>query len=303
MIASRIAAFALSALLLAATYGCSNAAQIAEYTQKAQELVTRYSPQIADLQNRFPDLIARVGAIPDTVPGTPELKSQLTTSQETIAKLQALLAALPGQVTTAVQNRETEKADAALASATQELDSGLTTVQTALTGATEQLPQLEAKAKEMAGFNKALSSGFELHGALEGAESQLIAFIEDTSKPIDKSTWFTFDRVVFAADDSADLDMEQSGAQIVNVAEILKAYPAVKLEIGGFTDNTGTPAASKALAQKRAQAVVTAVEAAGAAKGRASAKGYGQEQPVCPANDTDECKAQNRRVAASVRAR
>jgi OOP family OmpA-OmpF porin len=155
----------------------------------------------------------------------------------------------------------------------------------------------------MAGFNKALSSGFELHGALEGAESQLIAFIEDTSKPIDKSTWFTFDRVVFAADDSADLDMEQSGAQIVNVAEILKAYPAVKLEIGGFTDNTGTPAASKALAQKRAQAVVTAVEAAGAAKGRASAKGYGQEQPVCPANDTDECKAQNRRVAASVRAR
>jgi hypothetical protein len=87
-----------------------------------------------------------------------------------------LLAALPGQVTTAVQNRETEKADAALASATQELDSGLTTVQTALTGATEQLPQLEAKAKEMAGFNKALSSGFELHGALDGAESQLIAF-------------------------------------------------------------------------------------------------------------------------------
>ena len=303
MIASRITAFALTGLLFAALHGCSNAKQVAEYTKKAEDLVGRYSPQLAELQSKLPDLLTRVGAIPDTVPGAPELKAQLTSSQETLARLQSMLAGLPGQVTTAVQERKVEEADAALASATQELDSGLSSVRTAVDGATTQIADLETKAKELAGFNKSLSSGFELHGALDGAESQLIAFIEDTSKPIDNSTWFTLDRVAFGADDSAELDMEASGAQITNIAEILKAYPTAKLEIGGFTDNSGTPAASKALAQKRAQAVVAAVEAAGAAKGRATAKGYGQEQPVCPANDTDECKAQNRRVAASVRAR
>ena len=299
---SRISAFVLSALLLAGVYGCSNAAQVAEYTKKAEDFVAKYATQISELQRQLPDLLTRVGAIPDTVPGATELKAQLTTSQETIAKLQALLAGLSGKVTTAVQNRKAEEADALLASATQELDSGLSSVQAAITGATTQVAELEAKAKEMAGFTKTLSSGFELHGALEGLESQLIAFIEDTAKPIDKNTWFVFDRVAFAGD-AADLDMEQSSEQIANVAEILKAYPAVKLEIGGFTDNSGTPAASKALSQKRAQAVVTELEKAGVAKGRTSAKGYGQEQPVCPANDTEECKAQNRRVAASVRAR
>jgi len=302
MIATRLVSFALSALLFVSTLACSNAAQIAEYTKKAQDLVAKYSPQIAELQTRFPDLLARASAIPDTVPGATQQKGQLTSAQETIAKLQALLAALPSEVTTAVQNRKTEQADTALASATAELDGGLASLQSALASADQELPALEAKAKELAGFNKTLSSGFEMHGALDGLESQLIAFIEDASKPIDKNTWFTFDRVAFTGD-AADLDTEKSNEQINNVAEILKAYPAVKLEIGGFTDNSGTPAASKALSQKRAQAVVTAIEAAGAAKGRALAKGYGQEQPVCPANDTEECKAQNRRTAASVRAR
>jgi len=302
MTPSRFVAFFFSTLLLISEFGCSNAAQVAEYTKKAQDLVANYSPQLADLQTRFPELLARISAIPETVPDAAALKGQLASSQETIAKLQALLAALPGQVTTAVQNRKTEEADAALASATSELDSGLAALQSTLASATEQLPALEAKAKELAGFNKTLASGFELHGALDGVESQLIAFIEDTSKPIDKNTWFTFDRLTFATD-SPDLDMEQSREQLTNIAEILKAYPTVKLEIGGFTDNAGTPAASKALAQKRAQAVAAVLETAGVAKGRTWAKGYGQEQPVCPANDTEECKAQNRRIAASLRAR
>ena len=70
---------------------------------------------------------------------------------------------------------------------TQELDSGLSSVQTAVAGATTQVAELEAKAKEMAGFTKTLSSGFELHGATDGVESKLIAFIEDTSQPIDKN--------------------------------------------------------------------------------------------------------------------
>ena len=36
---------------------------------------------------------------------------------------------------------------------------------------------------------------------------------------------------------------------------------------------------------------------------RLAAEGYGPEHPPCPANDTDECKAQNRRIALRVAAK
>ena len=36
---------------------------------------------------------------------------------------------------------------------------------------------------------------------------------------------------------------------------------------------------------------------------RLEAEGYGAEHPVCAANDTDECKAQNRRIALRVTAK
>ena len=69
------------------------------------------------------------------------------------------------------------------------------------------------------------------------------------------------------------------------------------------TDNTRDPKANKALSQKRADAVVTALVAAGVEKRRLEAEGYGQDHPICPANDSEECKAQNRRIDVNVRAR
>ena len=74
----------------------------------------------------------------------------------------------------------------------------------------------------------------------------------------------------------------------------------MKLKIGGYTDNTGAAAANKTLSKKRADAVVAALVAAGGDKARLAAEGYGQEHPVCPANDTEECKAQNRRIDVNV---
>ena len=41
----------------------------------------------------------------------------------------------------------------------------------------------------------------------------------------------------------------------------------------------------------------------GVAAPRLQAEGYGPLQPVCPANDTLECKLKNRRIAAQVTAK
>jgi K(+)-stimulated pyrophosphate-energized sodium pump len=35
---------------------------------------------------------------------------------------------------------------------------------------------------------------------------------------------------------------------------------------------------------------------------RLEAQGYGAEHPLCPANDTEFCRAQNRRIAVQVTA-
>lgn len=163
-------------------------------------------------------------------------------------------------------------------SATEVVDSGKTAVQ---------------------GFVKTLSSGFALANAkTDGIESQLISFIEDANKPVDKTTWFNFDQLLFETG-KATL-MPESEVQLKNIAEILKAFPKVKIKVGAYTDNVGNPASNLKLSSDRAANVMNALVGLGIEKTRLTAEGYGQEHPVCPANDTEECKQQNRRVAVRV---
>ena len=152
-----------------------------------------------------------------------------------------------------------------------------------------------------ANFTKKLAGGFEILGAKDGIESQLITFVEGTA-PVDKTTWFNFDHLNFKTG-SADLDMDYSKAQLTNIYEIMKAFPALKLKVGGYTDNVGNPAANMKLSAARATNVVAALTAMGVEKGRLEAEGYGEQHPICPANDTDECKAKNRRIAVRVTAK
>jgi len=151
-------------------------------------------------------------------------------------------------------------------------------------------------------FAKALATGFEVKGNAQGVEAQLIAFVEDPARPVDKTTWFDFDRLTFASG-STNLDMEASKDQLANIVEILKAFPAAKLKLGGYTDNDGAADVNKKISQQRAESVVKALVDLGVAADRLEAEGYGPEFPVCPANDTPECKAQNRRIAVRVTAK
>jgi outer membrane protein OmpA-like peptidoglycan-associated protein len=79
------------------------------------------------------------------------------------------------------------------------------------------------------------------------------------------------------------------------IAEMMKANPALKISIEGHTDNTGTAAGNKTLSDARAKAVMKSVVSEGIGGARLSAKGWGQEKPVAD-NNTDEGKARNRRV-------
>ncbi|QIP15930.1 sodium-translocating pyrophosphatase [Spirosoma aureum] len=141
-----------------------------------------------------------------------------------------------------------------------------------------------------------LTSGIELNIPEFGIENKLLSFIK-SDKPVDKTTWFDFDRLTFETG-SATLKPE-SQEQLKNIAEILKAYPAINVKLGGYTDNTGNAASNLKLSQDRANSVRAELEKMDVAKDRLEAEGYGQEHPVA-SNDTEEGRAQNRRISIRV---
>ena len=94
----------------------------------------------------------------------------------------------------------------------------------------------------------------------------------------------------------------ESQRQVKNIAEIVKAYPTLKLKIGGYTDKTGDAAANKKLSQERADNVTAAIVAAGGnAAQMEKAEGYGSEFAKFAADAPDEERKADRRISVSVR--
>lgn len=146
-------------------------------------------------------------------------------------------------------------------------------------------------------FKLKLPDGVQLNVPEFGIENKLVSFIEDSSKPVDKTTWFNFDRINFETG-SAKLSVE-SREQTKNIADILKAFPDVTLKIGGYTDNTGDSKSNLKLSQDRAMAVKKAIVSEGIEEKRLDAEGYGDAHPVA-SNETEDGRSQNRRIAVRV---
>lgn len=131
----------------------------------------------------------------------------------------------------------------------------------------------------------------------KGVEGRLVSWIMDSTKLVDKTTWFDFDRILFET--GSDKLNSASKEQVNNIVSILKAFPKVNAKIGGYTDNVGNPAANKKLSAARASSVMNEIIALGIEAKRLSAEGYGQEHPIGD-NTTPEGREMNRRVSLRV---
>jgi len=78
-------------------------------------------------------------------------------------------------------------------------------------------------------------------------------------------------------------------------AALLKKHERVVVEVAGHTDSKGSEEYNQGLSDRRANAVKDYLNSQGVKASRLSARGYGESRPVA-SNDTDEGRAENRRV-------
>jgi outer membrane protein OmpA-like peptidoglycan-associated protein len=102
---------------------------------------------------------------------------------------------------------------------------------------------------------------------------------------------FDFDKATLRPDAKPILD---------EAVRTLKEEASLQISIEGHTDGTGTDAYNQGLSERRAAAVRDYLAAAGIDPGRLTVVGYGESRPVA-SNDTDDGRAQNRRVELRVK--
>ncbi|QIG90760.1 sodium-translocating pyrophosphatase [Chryseobacterium sp. POL2] len=144
-----------------------------------------------------------------------------------------------------------------------------------------------------------LNSGEEIN---LGNKSQLWNMYQGVKKKeeslLDDKRWFTIENLYF---ESGKSNLKSgSELQLNNLIAIMKDVPSIKVKLGGYTDNTGNPESNKTLSLERANAAKQKMLDAGIATDRVETEGYGSEFPICPTNDTAECKAKNRRIDVRV---
>ena len=84
-------------------------------------------------------------------------------------------------------------------------------------------------------------------------------------------------------------------AIIVKIAEVLKKYPNIKVEIAGHTDSAGNKEFNQKLSQQRADSVKEELIKQNIDSSRLTAKGYGDSKPLVTKGDSQDIQ-ENRRV-------
>ncbi|HEX4006311.1 MAG TPA: OmpA family protein [Acidobacteriaceae bacterium] len=83
--------------------------------------------------------------------------------------------------------------------------------------------------------------------------------------------------------------------KLAKVSGILLTYPNIRVQVEGYTDNTGSDTYNLTLSEHRATAVQAFLIAQGVQPGAISSQGYGEADPVAD-NSTSSGRSQNRRV-------
>lgn len=146
-----------------------------------------------------------------------------------------------------------------------------------------------------------LPNGVVIDAVRGSIEDLLIAFIQDSTAKAGNDNWFDFNDLNFKFG-TAEIE-PGSRKEVDNIVQILKAFPNVKVKLGGYTDKVGDEAANKKLSGERAEAVANALKTEGLGSQVVGAEGYGSEFAKYPSSAPEADRVKDRRVSLSVRAK
>lgn len=145
-----------------------------------------------------------------------------------------------------------------------------------------------------------LPGGTKLQAYPGGIEDQLIKFIQSddykngTAETL-KDKWFNFDDLNFKF---GTTELEPSSKrQLDNIVAILKAFPDVKIKIGGYTDKKSDDAKNLKLSDDRAKVVKAALEKEGVGAQVPEAEGYGEKYATVAETASDQERAVDRKTS------
>jgi outer membrane protein OmpA-like peptidoglycan-associated protein len=146
-----------------------------------------------------------------------------------------------------------------------------------------------------------LPDGNVLNIAKNSPEFKLFSFLNSPDaavEPDETQGWITLDKVTFE-NEKTKLAPEAEN-RLNNVAQIMQFFPNSRIKVGGYTDNTGTDAVNKQISTERAKVAAEKIISSGIEANRVSYEGYASQRPVCPPNDSEDCRAANRRIDIKV---
>lgn len=88
--------------------------------------------------------------------------------------------------------------------------------------------------------------------------------------------------------------------RVAEAAAKLEEHPSVDVYVDGYTDSVGSDAYNMKLGERRARTVADALADEGVSPSRMTVRSFGEESPVA-SNETEEGRAQNRRVEIVVK--
>jgi OmpA-OmpF porin, OOP family len=127
----------------------------------------------------------------------------------------------------------------------------------------------------------------EATGPKKGCPKKSIVVVTNTEIKITQQIHFQFGKAIIRPDSYKILEA---------VADVLKRFPKMTLEVQGHTDDRGSAQLNKWLSQQRADAVKKhLITKHSVDSSRLTAKGYGKDEPLVP-NNSNINRALNRRV-------
>ncbi len=141
-----------------------------------------------------------------------------------------------------------------------------------------------------------------------GTDSSAVAKVDEVTEPTKTDTQvfekpevgkkYTVSGLFFGTG-SAKIDPSSTSA-LDNLVDFLQKNPALKIEIGGHTDNVGNATTNQTLSESRAKSVVDYLASKGISKDRIAFKGYGDKEPVATNDDEKDGRELNRRIEMKV---